>query len=186
MRYLFSCFCSTHLDPKSLYKCSRIIGSAGRSLMEEDPVLLGERLCLAGLFCFWAVLSMWLHSWLLFRSFLTQRASKARQAAEKTGLHCNKVLCLLQGKISVAQEDTTKLQKHQGYPAELMRAVTSNNDDDPSKWKHKCQENKNIYKEAEGSLYINQTRKHYLAFAKQKSMAQDTAADLKVGKMQRA
>lgn len=100
MRYLFSYFCSTHLDPKSLYKCSRILGSAGRGLIVEDPALLGERLCLAGLFCFWAVLSMWLHSWLLFRSFLTQRASKARQAAEKTGLHCNKVLCLLQGKIS--------------------------------------------------------------------------------------
>lgn len=124
--------------------------------------------------------------------FLNPRASKARQAAEKTGLHCNKVLCLLQGKISLAQKDTTKLQKHQGYPAEPMRVVISINDYDPSKWKHKCQGNKNIqkslkiYKEANGSLYINQPRKHYLAFAKQKSIAQDTAADLKVGKMQRA
>lgn len=122
--------------------------------------------------------------------FRNRRVSKARQAAEKTGLHCNKVLCLLQGKISLVQKDTTKLQKHQGYPAELKRVVTSNNDYDPSKWKHQCQGNKNIslkiYKEANGSLYINQPRKHYLVFAKQKSIAQDTAADLKVGKMQRA
>lgn len=74
-------------------------------------------LCLAGLFCFWAVLSMWLHSWLLFRSFLAQRAFKARQTAEKTGLPCNKVLCLLQGKISAAQEDSNKITEAPRIPS---------------------------------------------------------------------
>lgn len=65
------CFCSTHLGPQSLHKCSRILGSVGRGLKEKDLALLGERLCLAGLFGFWAVLSMWLYSWLLSRAFLT-------------------------------------------------------------------------------------------------------------------
>lgn len=111
MRWLFSCFCSTHLGSLSMHKCSRVLGSVRRGLKEEDPALLGEKLCLAGLFCFWAVLSMWLYSWVLSRAFLTHRASKPRQAAENTGSHCNRVPCLLQGKISVSQGDTTELQK---------------------------------------------------------------------------
>lgn len=74
----------------------------------------------------------------------TQTASKARQAAENTGSCCNRGLGLLQGKISMAQEDAAELQKHQECPAELMTAIIANNDYGASKWKDKCQGNRTI------------------------------------------
>lgn len=106
------------------------------SLAQQDPTLLGERLCLAGLFCFWAVLSRWLHFWLLSRAFLTQIVFKARQAAEITGSHCSSILCLLQDQCGSG--DTVDLQKQEGCQAVLDRVLISNDDYESSKCKDKC------------------------------------------------
>lgn len=136
MRCLFSCFCSNHLGPQSLH--SRILGSAGRGWRKEVPTLLGERLCLAGLFCFWAVLSRWLYSWLLSRAFLAQIVCKARQAAaENIGSHCSSVLCLLQDQRGSGTNG--RLAGARGCLAALKRVIISNDHCESSKCKDKCQ-----------------------------------------------
>lgn len=70
---------------------------------------------------------------LLSRAFLTQIVSKARQAAENTGSHCSRVLCLR--RISVAQ-------RQEGCLAAPMRVIISNYDYESSKCKDKCQGNR--------------------------------------------